>query len=1264
MRASRRRLYTASVSLVAGTIVLAALLSGMFRLAMELAPAYRQDLANWVSQTLGRPVSIARFDLSWRGFAPSLDLNGVVLFEPDTGVAALRFETLRLGFGLDALMGGARRPDRIEVHGMTLVVRRDDAGQWRIRGVDAAQGGDPLPAVLAELSHFRQLRFERCTLVFEGLLEQSMALDLREAVAQRGAGGFFVRLDAELPPALGGGLQARLRVNGDPARIASWTGDWRLSADALRLGALLEPWLVRTDAVSSRGLELHLAGGIDNGEFAAVDLHLNAEGVDARPDLDGLGEVEDLSLIARLERHAGTLKLGLRRLSAGGANPWTMHAGTLDWSRDAEGRTEALRLDLDRVPLDAVAPWLDRFAGLDPALARTLASLRGELRGVVLRAHRTPDDALRYAYRAELVGVSGRHGDYAVEGLNGELAGSELAGRLSLQDAPLRLALEHVFEPVLPVDSLRGELQWSRSDSGWRVNLRELQAHLLGAEAQADMDLLLPAGRAAEIALDLRFAASDATRFAPYMPLKWSPGLRQWLARSVRAARVRSGQLLLRGPMDRYPFREPRDDEVFRITLDVADARLDYAERWPPLEAADAALRFENGGMRVDLHRARMRGMPVARAVATIADFHRPKLTVDAHVEARGEPLYRVLREAPLRERFAGLTDHTRAQGPIPLDLHIELPLKDLHASRVAGRAQLDGVSLHYLGMQEPFRDLRGTVRFDGPAVEASGVTGRFFDLALQADLMPMEGGGLVLTADFDLEHGKGGPAEASCVPPWLIERMQGRAHWRASLPLGRNAVGPLVLSSPLEGVAIDLPAGLSKSPGQSRFLRVAVSGQAEALDLDLQYGRELAARVRLGREAGKWRERATAVALGTMNLPALQPGVRRISGQIQALSVDDIIALNAGAPSPHGSLPLLLEDVAIGRLDWHGYSVSALRVNLRSDAQARRLELNGDNARGTVDWLLSGAAHVDARLDRLALQYEPQQSEASGAVLDPRALPTLALRISELWLNDTRLGRLELQTARLGDGQRLSVFSLQGDGLQLHADGQWWRQQDRSGAELAIRAELGNIDRLLRAFGYAPSIQARRARVSGDFRWSPSADGIQWAQARGELSLRVDDGTLRAVEPGAGRVLGLVNFYALPRRLSLNFKDVLGQGLAFDRIKGDFQLGDGNAVTDNLVVDGPSLRIETRGRIGLAARDYDQRVTVYPDVSSGVTLASALLGGPALGALVMLAQEILDKPLDQATQLSYRLSGSWDNPTVTRLGPGQGGPPLPERTP
>ena len=193
-------------------------------------------------------------------------------------------------------------------------------------------------------------------------------------------------------------------------------------------------------------------------------------------------------------------------------------------------------------------------------------------------------------------------------------------------------------------------------------------------------------------------------------------------------------------------------------------------------------------------------------------------------------------------------------------------------------------------------------------------------------------------------------------------------------------------------------------------------------------------------------------------------------------------------------------------------------------------------------------------------------------------------------------------------------------------------------------------MSRVLAAFGYVQTLEARRTRLNGDLRWSPSADGVAWSQARGKVNVKVDNGILRAVEPGAGRVLGLMNFYALPRRLTLNFRDVVGHGLSFDSIGGEFQLGDGDAVTRNLVVDAPSLRIETRGRIGLAAKDYDQRVTVYPDVSAGVTLASALLGGPALGALMLIAQEILDKPLDQATQLSYHLGGTWDNPRVTRV--------------
>jgi uncharacterized protein YhdP len=59
--------------------------------------------------------------------------------------------------------------------------------------------------------------------------------------------------------------------------------------------------------------------------------------------------------------------------------------------------------------------------------------------------------------------------------------------------------------------------------------------------------------------------------------------------------------------------------------------------------------------------------------------------------------------------------------------------------------------------------------------------------------------------------------------------------------------------------------------------------------------------------------------------------------------------------------------------------------------------------------------------------------------------------------------------------------------------------------------------------------------------------------------------------------------------------------------------------------------------------------------MSSGVTLGAALLGGPAVGALVLLAQELLQKPLDQVTQFGYRVTGSWDNPQISKLEPATG---------
>ena len=127
-----------------------------------------------------------------------------------------------------------------------------------------------------------------------------------------------------------------------------------------------------------------------------------------------------------------------------------------------------------------------------------------------------------------------------------------------------------------------------------------------------------------------------------------------------------------------------------------------------------------------------------------------------------------------------------------------------------------------------------------------------------------------------------------------------------------------------------------------------------------------------------------------------------------------------------------------------------------------------------------------------------------------------------------------------------------------------------------------------------------------------------------GRISVQAEDGQVLGVEPGAGgRALGLLSLSALQRRLLLDFSDLTGKGLAFDRVAGDFDLRDGDAYTQNLVLKGPAAEVGIAGRTGLRARDYDQTVKVTGQLGGTLVAAGTLAGGPALGAALFVFSKV-----------------------------------------
>ena len=114
-------------------------------------------------------------------------------------------------------------------------------------------------------------------------------------------------------------------------------------------------------------------------------------------------------------------------------------------------------------------------------------------------------------------------------------------------------------------------------------------------------------------------------------------------------------------------------------------------------------------------------------------------------------------------------------------------------------------------------------------------------------------------------------------------------------------------------------------------------------------------------------------------------------------------------------------------------------------------------------------------------------------------------------------------------------------------------------------------------------------------------------------MQLSLDKGQVVGLKPGAGPGLGPHQRCRAARRLALDFSDLTDKGLAFDTVRGDFDLRDGSAYTDNVLVKGPAAEIGLIGRVGLKNKDYDQTAVVTGSVGSSLPLA-ALAGGPGRG--------------------------------------------------
>ena len=188
--------------------------------------------------------------------------------------------------------------------------------------------------------------------------------------------------------------------------------------------------------------------------------------------------------------------------------------------------------------------------------------------------------------------------------------------------------------------------------------------------------------------------------------------------------------------------------------------------------------------------------------------------------------------------------------------------------------------------------------------------------------------------------------------------------------------------------------------------------------------------------------------------------------------------------------------------------------------------------------------------------------------------------------------------------------FTTRGGKQRLRASGTWSGRAAAARTQLRLDVDSDDVGALLGGLGLGGQLAGGKGKLGVEAGWRGGPDAFALAALDAQVAVDVKNGRLLQLEPGAGRVLGLLGIAQLPRRLTLDFRDFFDKGFAFDRIHGNVRIAQGEAGTDDLAILGPAADIHVRGSTDLRAQRFDQTIEVEPKSGNLLTVVGAVAGG------------------------------------------------------
>ncbi len=1236
------------IVLMSGSII------GMRYFVLPNIDHYKPKIIAEVSNALGQKFTVDEIKANWDGLNPRIELRNINIYDAENRVALnlAHVETSLSWLSIPLL---EPRFSAIDIYNPELIIRRETDGTVYVAGV--SMSGPSQTAFPNWLLRQAEVNVLDANIVWQDELRGAPALNLShlnlliENPAWDSIRGHH-RFSFNATPSAASSKPIDIRGNvygKDVGQLNNWRGALYARIEGTDISAWRQwvdyPFDLREGLGAAR-----LWLDFEDGQIDKITGDVAFDNVVTR--LNFKNEESHFNRLAgRLKwiRHRDGQQFVGQHLKINTPDDLNMENGNFSVrernTKDAqwlEGNVE-----LDEIQLEAINKLTPYFP-IPSQSTQIVAEVQpqGKLNNLTMSWKNNQDVISEYALKADFseLGMQA-YTKYQLPGfqnLKGSLDINESNGKVLFDTHKSTLNLVGVLRWPIPIEKIQGKISWRTDKNKLNIHASQLKIKTPDIEGMIDGNIAASNMQDAYIDLTGHFDHANLKNTKLYLPTILSKETLDWIDTSILDGTGSDANLTFKGKLSDFPYNNKKG--IFRVTAKASNMLLDHSTGWPKIEGINLNMLVEGKRMEINANAGQSFGNRIIRAKISIPDLEEAETKLDIVGEAQGlvSDSVKYVNASPIAKITGGFTEHLKTSGNGVLNLDLHIPLYHLDQSKIKGVYSINNGSMSSEIIPE-ITKINGSLNFTDSNVSLQNVNAFVFDGPATFNINTDKSHAIHINAQGRLTDT--GLRKSFNAFPYSVT---GSTDWFAKAHI-QDKKTDFSIRSNLIGITSKLPLPLAKTAEESMPFLLEKKSTSNTQDIiKASLGNSIAAKIAMTNQNGM--SKIDRGEIGINVLPEL--GARKglaIKGIFTELDMDEWISQTNKYSSSNNANNFLINqvDLSADRFELFDKRINSLKLKAKLIDNKWMMNVNSDEVTGDIKWNKEGHGKLTANLSTLLIPVSTLElsKTAVGQVkqLDI-TYPALDINAESFEIGKKKFGRLELQAQEQSGSWVIEKLRITNPDSVLNANGEWNNWKRRPNTLLRFNWEIDDMGKSLKRLNYPDIIKAGSANITGQLRWAGSPHEFDIPNLSGSLKLDAKKGQILQVQPGVGRLFSVLSLQNLPRRLTLDFKDLFSRGFIFDKITADVKIQQGIMRSDNFKMEGPTARVEIKGETDLDKETQHLYVKATPFISDTLSLA-AFAGGPAVGAAAYIAQKILKDPLNKIAETEYEIVGTWSDP-------------------